>query len=192
MIPPYVETYYEADADDPWSYIWIGFLADTDLPESFAEPVFRCAKAGNIFGRMRSCSSMKNGKSAFLSSCLWELLCAVMEQRSADADFIEEALSIIHSEYANPINVGQIARRIGLDRSYFTTGFKHQLGKPPAKYLADLRLEKARELMVDYAQPPAVAAASVGYTDICSFSKAFKRKFGTPPREYKKENCSNK
>ena len=188
VIPPYMETYYEADSKDPWSYIWIGFHADMELPEVFEKPILRCGKAGRIFEEMRICRGMKNGKSAFLSSRLWELMCAVMEEEKADSDYIEKALSIIHAEYALPINVSQIAQRVGLDRSYLSTLFKIQVGEAPAKYLADLRLEKAKELIADRGESPAIAAASVGYPDLSSFSKAFKRKYGVPPRQLRKKN----
>ena len=32
-IPPFVETYYEADCQNPWYYIWIGFTTDATLPD---------------------------------------------------------------------------------------------------------------------------------------------------------------
>lgn len=187
VIPPCMETYYEADGSDPWQYIWVGFQADMELPEVLHQPVIRCRGADRIFAAMRSCHGMKNGKSAFLSGRLWELMCAVMEEGKTDTDYIEKALSIMRAEYDRPINASQIAQRVGLDRSYFTTLFKIQVGQTPGKYLADLRLEKARELMTVHGEPPAVVAASVGYSDLCVFSKAFKRKYGVSPRQYRRD-----
>lgn len=38
VIPPYLETYYQADAQNPWHYVWIGFTADARLPEALRRP----------------------------------------------------------------------------------------------------------------------------------------------------------
>ena len=35
VIPPYVETCYQADGSNPWSYIWIGFTTEKNFPLSF-------------------------------------------------------------------------------------------------------------------------------------------------------------
>ena len=52
VIPPFVETYYEADEKNPWHYIWIGFNTDIELPEEMTRPVIRCANTGSIFTDM--------------------------------------------------------------------------------------------------------------------------------------------
>jgi len=187
VIPPYLETYYEADAEKPWYYIWIGFDADLPLPPPFSRAVIRCPGVGEVFDRMRRSESMDGGKSAYLSSCLWELVSLVQESGKERFSYIEKALAFMHAEYMNGVSVGQLAEHLGVDRSYFSTLFKSSVGVPPVVYLTNLRLEKAAELMTAYGESPTIAAASVGYADLFSFSKAFKQKFGVSPREYVRE-----
>lgn len=186
VIDPYTETYYEADAKDPWQYIWIGFTTDIQLPDAFCQPVLRCPVAGKIFEKMRQCTCMGSGKSAHLASCLWELVSAVQEAELPTAGYLEQALSLMQSRYASNLNATKIAGELGLDRSYFSTFFKRHTGQSPAQYLIRIRLEKAAELMCVHGQTPSVAAISVGYNDLCNFSKAFKRMYGMSPGRYKK------
>lgn len=185
VIPPFVETYYEADAEDPWYYTWVGFQADESLTAVLEHPVIRCPGAGHIFEDMRRCREMENGRSSFLCSRIWELCALLQEADTGVPGHIEKALSVMHAEYTTGINVTVIAARLGLDRSYFSTLFKKETGVSPIAYLTELRLKKAAELIADYGESPTTAAISVGYPDYCHFSKAFKKRFGCSPRQYK-------
>ena len=184
VIPPFLETYYEADAAQPWRYIWVGFTSNIQLPKAFEKPVIRCAGAGKIFEDMRRCANMQNGKTAFLASRIWELLALILDEGKKENSYIEKALHFIQAEYMTDISVAQLAERLNLDRCYFSTLFTRQVGTSPSQYLVNLRLEKASELMLLHNQSPSVAAASVGYTDIYNFSKMFKKKYCCSPRQY--------
>lgn len=184
VIPPFLETYYEADSVQPWKYIWVGFSCDIQLPKAFENPVIRCAGVGKVFDDMRRCGNMQNGKSAFLASKIWEMLALILEEGKKENDYIEKAIHCINAEYMTDISVAQLAERLNLDRCYFSTLFSRQVGLSPSQYLMNLRLEKASELMLQHNQSPSVAAASVGYTDIYNFSKMFKKKYGCSPRQY--------
>lgn len=184
VIPPYLETYYVADAEKPWHYIWVGFTTDAPLPEVFARPVLHCPEAGSIFRGMLSCHQMDSGKSAYLSGCLWQLTSVLLEQGKTKGDYVDMALAYIHAEYMHPISVQELAQRLGLNRSYFYSLFQARTGQSPSQYLIRLRLGKAAELMAEFGESPSVAAASVGYEDIFHFSKLFKKHYGVSPRAY--------
>lgn len=184
VIPPFLETYYEADAAQPWRYIWVGFHSSIPLPGAFDQPVIRCLGIGKVFEDMRRCDQMQAGKSAFLASRIWELLALILEEGKAENDYIEKALHCMRSEYMTNLTVSGLAERLNLDRCYFSTLFTRQVGTSPSQYLMHLRLEKAAELMRFHSQSPSIAAASVGYTDIYNFSRMFKKKYGISPRQY--------
>lgn len=186
VIPPYEETYYEADSEKPWRYIWIGFTVDGPIPEVMAAPVLRCARAGVIFEEMLRNNKWGNGRSAFLSSKIWELYAVLLEEGKNNENPIRKALDYMSVEYVNDITVQQVAEKVNLDRSYFSTLFKAEMGISPQKYLMNLRLEKAAELLTIYGESPTMAGISVGYPDLYHFSKIFKQHFGYSPREYRK------
>ncbi len=183
VIPPFVETFYQADEREPWSYIWIGFTADRDLPTPLP-PVVDCPAAGVVFERMKACSRMKNGRNAYLCGCLWELFSLFMETGQPEDGAVEKALACMSYEYMTGITVGDIARRLNMDRSYFTKRFRQKMGVSPGKYLFTLRMERAADLMMRQGETPSRAAGAVGYGDLYTFSRMFKRHFGLSPREY--------
>lgn len=183
VIRPYEQTYYEADADDPWEYIWIGFTADAPLPLTLAD-VITCPSAGKVFESMKRCRERHRGKTEFLCGKLWELLSVLMDMADDDTDYVDRALNLIHIEYVNGITVGAIAEQLRLDRSYLSVIFKRRLGVSPAEYLIDYRMRLAAELLVDKGMRISLTAASVGYTDVYTFSKAFKKHMGLSPRAF--------
>lgn len=186
VIPPMVETYYEADSKNPWEYIWIGFTTDK-LPISLNDTI-SCPEAHSIFNAMKKCAKFENGRSAFLSAKLWELFSLLLENESHYPDYIDKALDFIQSEYMKNINVDTLASMLNLDRSYFTTLFTKKVGISPGKYIFNHRMSIAASLLVNNNTSVSVTANSVGYSDIFNFSKMFKKHFGISPTEYVKKH----
>ncbi|MBE6904543.1 MAG: AraC family transcriptional regulator [Ruminococcaceae bacterium] len=191
IIPPYVETYYEADANNPWSYIWIGFTTKAELPLELPA-VICCPKALRIFTSMKNAVELENGRSAFLSAKLWELFSVLLENKKQSISYVGKALDCIHSEYMYDLTIEKLAARLGLDHSYFSALFKNKMGISPKQYLFNYRMNVALSLIIDNGVGVSVAAYSVGYTDICNFSKMFKKHFGMSPRQYIKSYQSKK
>ena len=191
VIPPFVRTYYQADATDPWKYVWVGFTATGNTPAVFDTPVIRNPRAGAVFDRMERCARLGQGRSAYLSACLWELAEILLESGTDSADYADMAISYIRSEYMEDhLSVAEIAGKLNINRSYFCALFKERTGRSPQQYILDVRMSRAAELMTLYGESVTVAANSVGYPDICLFSKMFKRRFGVSPREYKRQNTA--
>lgn len=182
-IPPYIETYYEADSVTPWHYIWVGFTCDGELPLELP-PRIHLPEAKSIFLKMQKCGEKETGRSAYLAARLWDLMATLLERNKSQVDYLEKALSCMHSEYMNGITVSDVAARLNLDRSYFSSYFKKKTGVSPQEYLLNLRLENAAQLMTEQGETPTTAANSVGYSDIYNFSRMFKRKCGLSPRAY--------
>lgn len=183
VIPPFVETFYQADSENPWSYIWIGFHADNGLPVELNDTIY-CPEGLAIFNRMKNCTKRTNGRSAFLCARLWELFDILLERKDTPVDYVGQALDCIHSEYMTPLTVDDIASRLNLARCYFSTLFKKTVGISPKQYLLNYRMTVAASLMTDMKKSITVTASSVGYPDIYSFSKMFKQHFGVSPSEY--------
>lgn len=97
-------------------------------------------------------------------------------------------LSAIHRSPATPWSVDDLARRANLSRSAFAGRFAHLLGVPPAAYVTEQRLQWAATLLKSTTDPVGAIAQRVGYSSEAAFSRAFRRRYGEPPRRWRARN----
>jgi AraC-like DNA-binding protein len=100
---------------------------------------------------------------------------------------IGPALTAIHRHPGRDWTVEELARACSLSRSAFAARFVARVGKPPATYLAHVRLDAATDLLRDSSLPVTLIAENVGYTSEAAFSRAFKHRYGTPPARWRQE-----
>jgi AraC-like DNA-binding protein len=181
VIPPFVQTYYQADEEDPWEYIWVGF---TGQPPLTLKDTYNIPQALRIFEHMKASCTLQFGKTEFILSKIWELFSVLMEENETYIDPVDRALNLIHAEYMTAITVQQIADRLSLDRTYFSGLFHKRMGVSPKQYLMKHRMEQAKFLLA-YGYSITVTAFSVGYQDVYTFSKMFKQHFGKAPSYYR-------
>ena len=97
------------------------------------------------------------------------------------------ALSAIHRDPGRYWTVEELARACSLSRSAFAARFVARVGKPPATYLAHVRLDAATDLLRGTSLPVTLIAENVGYTSEAAFSRAFKHRYGTPPARWRRD-----
>ena len=103
-------------------------------------------------------------------------------QRGSHVDRIAQAIARIQEDYTAPIAVAELASIAGLSLSSFHEHFKALTATTPLQYQKDLRLLKARHLLMNGAHSVANAAFEVGYESHTQFSREYSRKFGHSPR----------
>lgn len=185
IIPPYEETYYEADEAEPWTYIWLNFTINENLPLQLPDVMHR-PELRNIFLSMKNYEKYENSQNIFLCSKLWELYAHLQQATKPQTNYIDNALMYINYQYMNNITVDSIAKYLKLERSYFSALFKKHTGLSPKQYLLNYRMKIAADLLTKNITTISVIANSVGYTDIYNFSRMFKKHFGVSPNAYKK------
>jgi AraC-like DNA-binding protein len=100
---------------------------------------------------------------------------------------IGPALRAIHRDPGHDWSVEKLARSCSLSRSAFAARFAARVGRPPATYLAHVRLDTATDLLRDTSLPVTLIAENVGYTSEAAFSRAFRHRYGTPPARWRRD-----
>jgi len=134
-----------------------------------------------------------------------ELLCncsAVMElQMNMVLDFTERVADAACGEKANPqirklrtyilqhlsekITTDQLARQLGINRTYLNALFQRQTNMSPAAYVTMLRLDEAKRLLMISKRPLGEIAENLGFSSQSHFQNSFKKEFGLTPTEYR-------
>lgn len=103
----------------------------------------------------------------------------------------ERFLSLAPSEeyislrYCDPdFDYGEAARLSGLSYSYFKKLFCDKYAVPPVKYVTELRMKRARELLSTNMFTVSEVSEMCGYDNIYYFSNVFKSHFGASPTKY--------
>ena len=96
---------------------------------------------------------------------------------------IGKVIQRIHTGYAEPLTLTQLAKETGMSVPTFHTHFKAITRMPPMQYVKSVRLHQARMLMVRQHITAAAASYAVGYESPSQFNREFKRLFGLPPAE---------
>ncbi len=102
-------------------------------------------------------------------------------------DIIVTAISeYIKENYFDPnLNIGHLARQVGLSRNYLITYFHKHTGHTPYRFLLLTRMEKACELLRSKNRSIAWIAEKVGFTSSFHFSTTFKSIIGVSPSEFR-------
>ena len=94
---------------------------------------------------------------------------------------ITKVLSQMHAKYADNFDMAELAKESGMSVSAFHSHFKAITHYTPLQYLKEIRLHKARLMMLQDNMTASRAASIVGYSSNSQFSREFKRLFGDAP-----------
>lgn len=101
-------------------------------------------------------------------------------------------INYIDDNYNNKeLNLELLAENVGFSISYITTLFKTNHKTTFVKYLTTIRMNKAKEILLNTNNKIIEIAEIVGYNDPYYFSHSFKKHFGLSPKEYRDENIKS-
>ncbi len=205
ILPGQVST-YAADKDQPWKYVWLEFdgLRVSEFVESagldLSQAVYRPqspADGQRLRDIMLYMAEHSEASPLHLTGLLFLFLDLLIRTSSARRalrgvqlkDFyIQEAINYMEHNYQRELSVEELADVCKLNRSYFSKLFKDSMGCPPQEFLIRLRLSKAADLMKGTRLSIGDIAARCGYPNQLHFSRAFKKRYGVSPREWRLEN----
>ncbi len=198
LIKPQEVTYYQADAREPWEYAWVAFSgteADRLVSEYRSKEGY-CYRfdSGNkwqeiilslVSGFYSTAHNMDEMRGYLY------LLFSHFPVNTSDSDlyeksYLEQAESYIRHNYSYPIQIADVARFIGIDRTYLYRIFIMHKGVSPKHYLTEYRVLEAKRLLEDTTLSITETALSCGFHDASVFCRCFQKTEGESPLQYRK------
>ena len=199
LIQPNVSTYYSADSEDPWEYIWIGFdgqdvqtilqncglLGKCPFIDYIPSPELT-QYLNNIIDSMKNQTAndyellgnlflifgylSRNHQNVFLST---------------ENDYLKGAVNYIKNNYHKNIIVQNVADYIGINRSYLYRLFMQEFSISPKQYILDYRFHAAADLLSNTSMTVSAIAINCGFKDISTFCHQFRKYTGFTPKQYR-------
>jgi transcriptional regulator GlxA family with amidase domain len=96
---------------------------------------------------------------------------------------LSEAVTLMEANIEEPLSTDDIAGLVGLSRRQLERLFKQYLGSLPSRYYLELRLQRARQLLLETNHSIVQVGLMCGFSSGSHFSTAFGALFGNTPRE---------
>ena len=98
---------------------------------------------------------------------------------------IQQVQNHIQNHLSEALSIAQLANIACLSETQFKKLFSEQTGQTPMRYITDLRMSRARSLLINTDYPVQIVAEKVGYQDLSAFSRRFRTTYGLTPRAIK-------
>lgn len=199
LIQPNITTYYSADSENPWEYIWIGFDGrdvQTILQSCGllgAHPYIDYIPGPEIMYYLnRIVDGMKDQ-----SVNDYELLGTLLlifgylsrnrkpEPFPGEKDYLKKAVSFIRNNYYKNITVQNIADYVNINRSYLYRLFIQEFSVSPQKYIFNFRFHMATDMLTNTDMTVSAIALNCGFKDASTFCSQFRRCTGFTPKQYR-------
>ncbi len=102
-------------------------------------------------------------------------------------EIVEYTVLYMREHYMDDIDISSFSASMGFTSAYLTKIFNRYKGDTPLKYLTDIRIHEAKQLLSDTSLPIREVGEKVGYPDQFHFSKTFRKLTGMNPTAYRKE-----
>ncbi len=109
----------------------------------------------------------------------------IVQRQSKEKARMGDIAEYIQAHYREELSLQDIAKRFFVSREYVSRKFKQELGVNFSEYIVSVRLQKAKELLVNPRLTIARVAEMVGFHDEKYFSKVFKKQEGQTPKAYR-------
>lgn len=96
-------------------------------------------------------------------------------------------IEMMEANLSEPLTLIEIADHAGLSRRQIERLFRHHMGRSPARYYLEIRLDRARHLLLQSALPVVEVAVACGFVSASHFSKCYRELYGRSPQQERAE-----
>lgn len=145
------------------------------------------AGRGNIYSALASIDTLDELEE-YLREFFGEII-QYLARNPADAGYSERIIRYLEAHFCEEIVFEEMAKDIGISYSYMRKIVYELTGKSLIDYINLLRIEKAKQLLLETKLNIKLIAAEVGYYNVQSFNRFFRKYEGMPPSSYKASKC---
>ena len=98
---------------------------------------------------------------------------------------VDQAVNCIWERYSDPLSLADMAHSAMLSRFHFARVFKEQTGVSPGRFLAAVRLYRAKRMLLISTMSVAGVSSAVGYSSLGSFTSHFTDSVGISPSRFR-------
>lgn len=113
-----------------------------------------------------------------------------LKNDSATIGMIQQVQKTIRERYSENLTINELAAQVYLTPTYLCLLFRQVTGTTINRYLTNVRMEKAKELLMDLSNKLYDVSYAVGYMNPSYFSRQFKKHVGCLPSEYRNRRMS--
>ena len=103
----------------------------------------------------------------------------------AESPQIARARAFIDEHQSEDLTLGEVARSVNMSAFYFCKLFRHATGLTFTDYLAKIRVEKVKRLLLEPGRRISEAAYAAGFQSLSQFNRVFRKVAGEPPTAYR-------
>lgn len=92
-------------------------------------------------------------------------------------------IELMEANLAEPLSLVEIAGHVGLSRRQIERLFRHEMGRSPARYYLEIRLDRARHLLLQSSMPVVEVAVACGFVSASHFSKCYRELYARSPQQ---------
>jgi transcriptional regulator GlxA family with amidase domain len=100
---------------------------------------------------------------------------------------LSRAAALMEANIEEPLSQGELARMTGVSQRQLQRLFRRSLGQTPAQHYTNLRLRRARELLLQTDMPIMSITIACGFRSPAQFSKSYRAVFGRSPSQERRD-----
>ncbi|MCF8715467.1 AraC family transcriptional regulator [Joostella atrarenae] len=200
---------YRPDKSTGWKEYWVGF--DGDLAQLIMErsllkqtnPVIKINDLKSIMNAMLKIFDWLESQKLYGSNLIPSQIMVILAQlendsvsgkyeNSLEMEIIQKIQLSILDNFTGAIDFEKLSQTHNISYSWMRKKFREIIGMPPHSYLLQLRIQKARDLLIFSNHPIKQIAIECGFSSAYYFSRYFKLHCSYSPSQYRKKNVLGK
>lgn len=102
--------------------------------------------------------------------------------------YLHNTMVFMSEHFRNDLSIKELAKMANMSEKHFSTSFHQMLGLSPKQYIIQCRMNAAAKMLINTNNTISAIASELGYSDVYSFSKAFKKYYDEAPIDFRKQS----